>query len=97
MRLRSRVVVAVAVAGSYSSHSTPSLGTSICSGLARKRQKTKKEKRMVEGVTYLRSGTGQVSIKVTWALLSVALCPNARLYREGAGWEHTQKIPQGHF
>ena len=38
MQLRSGVAVAVAQAGSYSSDSTPSLGTSYSSGVALKRQ-----------------------------------------------------------
>ena len=41
MQLRSRVAVAVAVAGSYSSDSTPSLGTSICHGCSPKKQTNK--------------------------------------------------------
>ena len=50
MWLESGVAVAVAVTGSYSSDSTPSLGTSICHGSGpRKGKKTKikKEKRGV--------------------------------------------------
>ena len=41
MRLRSRIAVAVACAGGYSSDSTPSLGTSICHGYSPKKQKIK--------------------------------------------------------
>ena len=40
--LRSCVVVAVAVAGSYSSDSTPSLGTSICCGCGPKKKNKNK-------------------------------------------------------
>ena len=43
MRLRSRIAVAVAWAGSYSFDLTQRLGTSIC-GAALKRQKTNKQK-----------------------------------------------------
>ena len=39
--LRSGVAVALAWAGSYSSDSTPSLGTTICQGCGPKRTKTK--------------------------------------------------------
>ena len=47
MQLGSRVAVALASAG-CSSHSTPSLGTSICSRSGpRKGKKTKKEKKQV--------------------------------------------------
>ena len=41
MWLRSHVTVALAYAGSYSSSSTSSLGTSICHGYSPKRQKNK--------------------------------------------------------
>ena len=44
MQLRSQVAVAVVQAGSCSSNSTPSLGTSICPGDPKK-QKTKKKKK----------------------------------------------------
>ena len=47
MQLRSRVAVAVVLAGSYSSDLTPSLGTSICCGAALKRPKKKKKKKFV--------------------------------------------------
>ena len=48
MRLGSGVAVAMAVVvvSSYSSDSTPSLGTSICRGVALKRQKKKKVETM---------------------------------------------------
>ena len=42
--LRSRVAVALAQAGSYSSDSTPSLGTSICRRCSPKSKKTKAQK-----------------------------------------------------
>ena len=42
--LRSLVAVALAVAGSYSSDSTPSLGISICRGCGPKKTKKKKKK-----------------------------------------------------
>ena len=42
--LRSHVAVAVGWAGSWSSNSTPSLGTSICSGCGPKKQKKNKNK-----------------------------------------------------
>ena len=45
MRLGSHVAVAVAYAGSCSSDSTPSLGTSICPGCGPKKEKKKKEKK----------------------------------------------------
>ena len=46
MRLRSRVAVAVAQAGSYSSNWTPSLGTSICHRSSpRNGKKTKKKEK----------------------------------------------------
>ena len=45
-RLGSHVAVAVAQAGSYSSDSTPSLGTSICCGYGPKRQGKKKTKKI---------------------------------------------------
>ena len=45
MRLGSHVAVAVAYAGSCSSDSTPSLGTSICPGGGPKKEKKKKEKK----------------------------------------------------
>ena len=44
MGLRSLVAVAVALAGSRSSNSTPSLGTSICHRCGPKKQKKKKRK-----------------------------------------------------
>ena len=48
MQLGSHVAVALASAGGCSSHSTPSLGTSICSGSGpRKGEKTKKRKKQV--------------------------------------------------
>ena len=58
MRLRSGVVVAVAVAGSYSSHSTPSLGTSICCGCGSKRPENKnknkkRKKKENDGVRFV--------------------------------------------
>ena len=43
MRLRSCIAVAMAVAGNYSSHSTPSLGTSICCGNGPKKTKQNKK------------------------------------------------------
>ena len=45
MQLRSHVAVAVVQAGGYSSDSTLSLGTSICRGVALKRQKKRKRKK----------------------------------------------------
>ena len=42
-QLGSRVVVAVAVTGSYSSDLTPGLGTSICQVCGPKKQKTNKK------------------------------------------------------
>ena len=42
MRLASHIAVVVAVAGSYSSNSTPSLGTSICRGCGPKKTKKKR-------------------------------------------------------
>ena len=46
MWLGSRIAVAVAQAGSYSSDLTPSPGTSVCHGCSpRKGQKTKKKKK----------------------------------------------------
>ena len=45
MWLGSGVAVAVVWAGSYSSDSTPSLGTSICRGCSPKKTKKKKKKR----------------------------------------------------
>ena len=50
MQLRFHVAVAVVQAGSYSSNSTPSLGTS-CLGCAPK--KTKKEKKVYTGIDYV--------------------------------------------
>ena len=48
MQLRSGFAVALALADSCSSDSTPSLGTSICSGSGpRKGEKTKKRKKQV--------------------------------------------------
>ena len=44
-RLGSRVAVALAKAGTYSSDSTPSLGTSICHGSGPRNDKTKKKKK----------------------------------------------------
>ena len=43
--LGSRVAVAVAVAGSYCSNLTPSLGTSICWGRPKKKKEAKKKKK----------------------------------------------------
>ena len=43
--LISGIAVAAAYASSYSSNLTPSLGISICQGVALKRQKIKKRKR----------------------------------------------------
>ena len=48
--LRSSVDVAVAVAGSYSSDSAPSLGTSICGRCGPKKAKEKKKKRPAFGL-----------------------------------------------
>ena len=45
MRLGSGVAVAVVWAGSYSSDSAPSLGTSICHGCDPKKTKDKKKKK----------------------------------------------------
>ena len=45
MQLGSGTAVAVAVAGSYSSNSTPSLGTSICGGCVPKKTKDEKKKK----------------------------------------------------
>ena len=45
MRLRSSVAVAVAQAGSCTSDSSPSLGTSICCRYSPKKQKQKKPKK----------------------------------------------------
>ena len=45
MRLGSHVAVAVAYAGSCSSDSTPSLGTSICPGCGPKKEKKKKKRK----------------------------------------------------
>ena len=42
MWFRSGVTVAVVQVGGYSSHSTPSLGTSICCGYSPKKRKKKK-------------------------------------------------------
>ena len=47
MWLRSNVAVAVAMDGSCSSDSTPSLGTSICHGCSLKKQKKKRKKKIV--------------------------------------------------
>ena len=44
--------VAVALAGSYSSDSTPSLETSICHGCGLKKQKKKKKKKKEKGRLY---------------------------------------------
>ena len=49
MRLRSCVAVAVVQAGSNSSDSTPSLGTSICCGYDPKKTKRKKKEKAVRG------------------------------------------------
>ena len=65
MRLGSRVAVALAKAGGYSSHSTPSLGTSIChrsgprNGKKAKRQKKKK-------IIHLIIAFREVPIMVQW-------------------------------
>ena len=45
MLLRSGIAVAVGVAGSCSSNSTPSLGTSICFGFSHKKEKKKKNRK----------------------------------------------------
>ena len=42
--LRSRVAMPVVQAGSYSSDSTPSLGTSICLGCLKRKKEKKKKK-----------------------------------------------------
>ena len=52
MQLGSRVAVAEAVAGSYGSHSTPTLGISICCGFGPKKisqNKNKNKKKKKEG------------------------------------------------
>ena len=49
MRLRSCVAVAVVYAGSYSSDSTPSLGTSICCGCTTKERKKGRKKERKKG------------------------------------------------
>ena len=54
-RLGSGVAVAAAVAGSYSSDSTPSLGTANAAGAALKRQKTKNN-----------NVVQKVQLKATW-------------------------------
>ena len=46
MQLGTCVAVAVVEAGSYSSHSTPSLGTSICHGCGPKKKKKKKNQNL---------------------------------------------------
>ena len=48
MWLRSLVAVAVAEASGYSSDSTPSLGTSICSGCGPRKTKKKKKKEVLK-------------------------------------------------
>ena len=57
--LGSGVVVAVVQAGSYSSHSTPSLGTSIChrcGRLKKKKEEEKEEKRKEATICHCGSG-----------------------------------------
>ena len=51
-RLRSRVAVAVAQASGYSSHSTPSLGTSIWRGCSPEKKTKKKEKIVTVDMSY---------------------------------------------
>ena len=46
MRLRSHIAVALTQASSYSSNSTPSLGTSICCKCSPKKIKKKKKKKV---------------------------------------------------
>ena len=53
-QLGSGIAVAVAVPGSYSSDSTPSLGISICRGWGPKKTKKKKKKRAEENCGELR-------------------------------------------
>ena len=50
MQLGSHIAVAVAVASSCSSDSTPSLGTSMCHGCRNKKKKKEKEKERASGV-----------------------------------------------
>ena len=58
IRLRSGVVVAGVEAGSYSSDSTPSLGTSLCHVCGPKTQKEKKKKKGNRTGPYLVRGKG---------------------------------------
>ena len=52
-RLGSRVAVALIQTGSYSSHQTPSLGTSICQGIHPRKGKKPKKKRKERNVKCL--------------------------------------------
>ena len=62
MWLGSRVAVALVKAGSYSSDSTPSLGTSICLWCCSKKPKKKKKKRERE------REKGDSEMKGKWAV-----------------------------
>ena len=71
MLLRSGVAMAVVQAGSNSSDSTPSLGTSICLECSLKKKKEKKRRRVfpdnVGGVTFGNpGGCVFLSISLTW-------------------------------
>ncbi len=52
-QLRSGVALAVAQAGSCHSDSTPSLGTSICQGVALKRKKKKRNGKLRERLAFV--------------------------------------------
>ena len=64
MQLRSHVAVAVVEAGSCSSNSTPSLGTSICCRCGQRRKEGRKEKSQVNNIrSYLKELEKEVKNK----------------------------------
>ena len=67
MQLGSGIAVAVARASDCSSDSTPSLGTSMCHGVAlkktKRKEKSRRKQKLREGKTLPRSHTQPVSIR----------------------------------
>ena len=64
MQLGFRVALAVAVAGSYSSDSVPSLGTSICRGCGPKKTKDQKKKKKEREKKKETTSVGKLSNKL---------------------------------
>ena len=79
LQARLRSGVAVAVMGSYSSYSTPSLGTSICCGSGPKKTKRKrKKKRERESLKLLVNNEMQTVINVSNRIAKITKSENTK-------------------